>query len=330
VPGAKQAGIRGGGDSSVDPTLNDAAAVADQDDAVTTTDAADVAASPEKQGGRGGGGEAAGEAADQGDAAGSGADDTANGNANANSASSDDTGATTTPNLIVIVIPAVVGLLFIVGGAIIFCRKQGNRKVPHQAPHIVENAAYADPETNHLHVPYGDDAPEQVGVPIGEDKGLALPVQKGAARGLGADDGVQPVEEMYEEADLKRAPIYDAGRLAGAASHALRDQRRASQLIAAAAALEDVDYEEIAESTAAPTTAPRSKRQNTVSAADWCHRAAPAGGTCKNPKVSGRTYCISHLCEHPGCTQSKSSSVTACPEHLQAGVDADEDTELDC
>jgi hypothetical protein len=36
-------------------------------------------------------------------------------------------------------------------------------------------------------------------------------------------------------------------------------------------------------------------------------------------RVSGNDYCPFHLCEHPGCDQSKSSNVPACPEHLQAG-----------
>jgi hypothetical protein len=176
----------------------------------------------------------------------------------------------------------------------------------------VNNPAFADPNQQ---LPYGGD---EVGVP-------SIPARADA----GAN--VQPVQSMYEEADVKRAPIYDQGRLAGAASHALRDQRRASQLVGAAPPLpENEGYEEIAEGTGG-TPAARGKRRNTVPASEWCQRAAPAGGTCRNAKVSGKKYCISHLCEQPGCTQSKSSSVPACPAHLQkTGDDFDDDNELDC
>jgi hypothetical protein len=95
----------------------------------------------------------------------------------------------------------------------------------------VHNPAFADPNQQ---LPYGGD---EVGVP---------PVPARAVAGA----NVHPVQSMYEEADLKRAPIYDAGRLAGAASHTLRDQRRKSQLVGAAAPPENEGYEEIAEGTA--------------------------------------------------------------------------------
>jgi hypothetical protein len=142
---------------------------------------------------------------------------------------------------------------------------------------------------------------------------------------------VQPAEDLYLEADPNRAPIYDAGNLAGGASHALRDQRRASQLLDAAAAPEDAAYEEIEENIVAPEDAayeefdedivqpaPAGKRRCTVSAADRCHRPSPTGETCTNVKVHGSNYCTSHLCEHAGCNKGKSSRVTACPAHLVA------------
>jgi hypothetical protein len=88
--------------------------------------------------------------------------------------------------------------------------------------------------------------------------------------------------------------------------------RAASQLVDATTT--DADYEEIPE--AIVQSAPTGKRRSTVGAADRCHRPAPTGGTCTNSKVNGRNFCTSHLCEHPGCNQAKSSRVTACPTHL--------------
>jgi hypothetical protein len=90
---------------------------------------------------------------------------------------------------------------------------------------------------------------------------------------------VQPSKSIYLEADPKRAPIYDAGMLAGAAAHVLRDQRRASHR---------------------------------------CQRPRPTGGFCTNINVHGSNYCIAHLCGQSGCNQSKSSRVTACATHLVA------------
>jgi hypothetical protein len=233
------------------------------------------------------------------------------------------------PNLIVIVILAVVGFLFIVGVAIFCWWKQHNKVPPHQAPHIVENAAYVDPANNRLN---GKDEAEQLGarVPHDEEEEGLPPIPPAGAV---AAPIVQPVAERYEEADPNRAPIYDQGRLAGAASHLLRDQRLA---------FEAADYEEFDEgaihandgqdggdytygNVVVGSIAPAlSKRRNKVPAADWCHRAAPTGGTCTNAKVSGSKYCTSHMCEHPDCTQTKSSSVTACPEHLHSRTAGEE------
>jgi hypothetical protein len=181
-------------------------------------------------------------------------------------------------------------------------------------PHVAYNDAFVPPPMRAgIAVPYADDD--------------ALPAASGGIQ------IVQPVADMYLEADPKRPSIYDAGNLAGAASHALRDQRHASQLLDAAAAPEDAAYEEIDENIVAPEDAdyeemdegivqpaPSGNPRSTVGAADWCHRPSPAGGTCTNTKVSGSNFCTPHLCEHPGCNQDKSSRVTACPTHLVAAA----------
>jgi hypothetical protein len=199
----------------------------------------------------------------------------------------------------------LVALLAIIVGVVVHRKRQetGLDRIRAAAPplaNVVHNRAFADPNQQ---LPYGGD---EVGVPH-------VPV-----RGNGAAINVQPAQSMYEEADPKRAPIYDAGNLAGAAAHALRDQRRASQLVAAAAVpLEDAAYEEIEENI---TPASGGKRRSTVGAADRCERPAPTGGMCTNVKVHGGNFCNAHVCEQPGCNQGKSSRVTACPTHLVAAA----------
>jgi len=269
--------------------------------------------------------------------------------------STDTETSTEKKSSVVAIVGAVVGLLVLV--AVVFwlcnngkCSASTKDALPRQVPRTVQNAAFVDPNQQ---IPYGEDDtsvmpaggggmanaafvdPNQQ-MPHGEHE--APPVMPVGGGGI----IVQPVEEMYLEADPKqpdiydnsktyetadpnRASIYDQGRLAGAASHALRDQRRTSQLVdaaaaaaaanAAAAASEDAEYEEFDEGGAAP-----GKRRNTMRAADRCHRPAPTGGTCTNPKVGGSNFCTSHLCEYPGCNQGRSSRVTACPTHLVAAA----------
>jgi hypothetical protein len=195
-----------------------------------------------------------------------------------------------------VAVPVGVLVLLLIVGAVACRRKKNSTTLdqiqaaarPQQA-NAVHNRAFVDPNQQ----PYSGD---EVGVPH-------VPARN-----------VQPSE--YLEADPKRAPIYDAGRLAGAAAHAIRDQRRASQLVDAAA-LEGATYEEIEENI---TPASSGKRRSTVGAADRCQRSSPTGGMCTTGKVHGSNFCNAHVCEHAGCNQGKSSRVTACPTHLVAAA----------
>ena len=124
-------------------------------------------------------------------------------------------------------------MLLLIVGAVIYTRKKNStalEQIRAAAPplaNVVHNRAFADPNQQ---LPYGG-------------------VEVGHAHDDADANNVQPTEVIYLEADPNRASIYDAGRLAGSAAHALRDQRRASQMLDPAA-LGDATYEEIGEDTA--------------------------------------------------------------------------------
>jgi len=235
------------------------------------------------------------------------------------------------PNIAAIVTPIVVVLLLVVG-AIVFYRNRnhhqrgdalgkGHALVQRRAAQTVQNATFVPPP-DLMQAPYGPPGVQivQLQAPYAEHEAPpavqaqdALYTEATLARG--AEGSVPASNADYLEADPKRGPVYDAGNLAGAASHALRDKRRASQLAEAAAAAPPA-YEEIDENIA--SAAGGGTRQSSVGAADWCHRPSPTGSTCTNAKVHGSNFCTTHLCEQAGCTEGKSSRVTACPAHLVA------------
>ena len=54
---------------------------------------------------------------------------------------------------------------------------------------------------------------------------------------------------------------------------------------------------------------------------DRCARGDDSGGKlCSHRVAPGNTFCINHRCDHPGCTNSKSSSDKLCLEHTNASA----------